>query len=211
MAIKITTARLSDSANRELSLYQHLANSTSSSTNSACFIELLNSFQIQGPNGLHTAFVFEPMGPHLWAVLDATPEFHHGSLFEDDDFFKGVPKYRRFPLHLGKRILKNVLQGLKYLHSHDIAHGDLHMGNVLVTTQRLECNSSTIAELQQKPEDGEPLKRLDGKRDLWAPSYQLAPAGLLKYSSIEFDPYVKIADIGAGEYRALFARIQDQY
>lgn len=146
MAIKITTARLSNFTNRELSLYQHLANSTSISTNSSCFAGLRDSFQIKGPNGLHTAFVFEPLGPHLWAVLDATPEFHHGSLFEDDDFFKSVPKYRRFPKNLGKRILRNVLQGIKYLHAHDIVHGYLHMGNVLVTTRPLECNSSTIAE-----------------------------------------------------------------
>lgn len=192
-------ARLSNYANRELSLYQHLATSTSSSTDSACFAGLMDSFQIKGPNGLHTSFVFEPMGPHLWDVLDATPEFHHGSLFEDDDFFRNIPKYRRFPKNVAKKILRNVLQGLKYLHNHGIVHGDLHMGNVLVTTRPLECNSSTIAELKQDPEDGEPLKRLDGKKDLWAPSYQLTPAGLLKYSSSGFDPYVKIADIGAGK------------
>lgn len=200
MAIKITKARVSKSANRELSLYQHLANSTSLSTNSGYFASLMDSFQIRGPNGLHTAFVFEPLGPHLWDVLDATPDFHHGSLFENDDFFRNIPKYRRFSKNLGKRILRNMLQGVKHLHDHHIVHGDLHMSNVLDTTRSLECNYSTITELKQNPEDGEPLKRLDGKKDLWAPSYQLTPAGLLKYSSTEFDPYVKIAEFGGGEY-----------
>ncbi|KAJ4393335.1 hypothetical protein N0V93_002543 [Gnomoniopsis smithogilvyi] len=46
------------------------------------------------------------------------------------------------------------------------------------------------------PSSDQALKRLDGKSDLWAPPYQLAPAGLLKYSSTELDPYVKITDIG---------------
>ncbi|CAN8101671.1 unnamed protein product [Discula destructiva] len=71
------------------------------------------------------------------------------------------------------------------------------MGNILVTTRAdLECNAVTIAELQQKPEDGKHLKRLDGKQDLWASPHVLPPAGLIEYSSTELDPYVKIADTG---------------
>ncbi|KAJ4412065.1 hypothetical protein N0V82_008865 [Gnomoniopsis sp. IMI 355080] len=99
-----------------------------------------------------------------------------------------------------KRILRNVLHGLQYLHSYGIVHGDIHMGNILVTIRPLECDAGTIADLKQRPEDGEPLKRRDGKQDLWAPPYQLVPAGLLEYNSTELDPYVKIADIG-GSFR----------
>lgn len=115
-----------------------------------------------------------------------------------EDVQRLTPTLHRFPKHLGKRILRNVLHGLQSLHVSGIVHGDLHIGNILLTN-RLKCITETIGELQQRPEDGTFLKRLDGKQDLWAPPYLLAPAGLLKYSSTELDPYVKIADIGGGE------------
>lgn len=205
VALKITTARLSNTAaNRELSLHQRLARIPTSSAvtlSSECFTKLLDSFQISGPNGLHTAFVFEPLGPHLENVLRFTPEFGHGETFDSDgNLCKGIPKIQRFPKELGKRILRNVLSGLQYLHAHGVVHGDLHRGNILVTTRDLECTADKIMELQQRPEDGKALKRLDGKFDLWAPPYQLAPAGLLKYSSTDLDPYVKITDIGGGKF-----------
>lgn len=194
VARKITKASLTKSADRELGVYRKL--SSSGSANSECFAGLLDSFQIKGPNGLHTAFVFEPLGPHLRDVLEATPEFWHGSMFPDDVFFKNIPECQRFPKDLGKRVLKNVLYGLQYLHTYGIVHGDLHMGNILVTIRSLELNAATMKELQQKSEDGEATKRLDGKQDRWAPAYQLSPAGLLKYSSTELDPYIKITDLG---------------
>lgn len=204
VALKITTARLSaTAANRELSLYQRLASSPSSmavTLGSEYFARLLDSFQISGPNGLHNAFVFEPLGPHLDDVLRFTPEFGVGEIVDSDgNLLKGIPKFHRFPKMLGKRVLRNVLHGLRYLHAHGVVHGDLHRGNVLVTIRNLKCTADKIRELQQRPEDGKALKRLDGKLDLWAPPYQLAPAGLLQYSSTDLDPYVKITDIGVGE------------
>lgn len=204
VALKISTARLSITvANRELSLYQRLTRSPTSNAvtpGAECFTALLDSFQITGPNGSHTAFVFEPLGPQLEDVLRFTPEFgHEETLDSDGNLRKGVLKFPRFPKALGKRILRNVLSGLQYLHAHGVVHGDLHRGNILVTTRDLECTADTIRELQQWPEDGQELKRLDGQVDLWAPPYQLEPAGLLKYSSTELDPYVKITDIGGGK------------
>ncbi|KAJ4414294.1 hypothetical protein N0V82_008023 [Gnomoniopsis sp. IMI 355080] len=202
VALKITTARLSNTAaiNRESSLYQKLASSQTSSKvtlSSECFNKLLDSFQISGPNGVHTAFVFEPLGPHLETALLFTPEFSHGeTLDKDDKLWKYMPENRRFPKNLGKRILRNVLHGLQYFHAHGVVHGDLHQGNILVTIRDLVCTADKIREVQQRPEDGKALKRRDGKLDLWAPPYQLGPAGLLQYSSTELDPYVKITDIG---------------
>lgn len=44
-----------------------------------------------------------------------------------------------------------------------------------------------------------------GEKDMWAPAYQLEPAGLLEYSSTKLDPYVKITDIGGCEW--LFSKL----
>lgn len=216
VALKITTARLSDNAaNRELSNYQKLASSPTSravTLSPRCFTEFLDSFQISGPNGLHTAFVFEPLGPHLQDVRDFTPEFGYGETFDSDGKLrKNIPKYQRFPKNLGKRILRNVLHGLQYLHAHGLVHGDLHKGNILVTTRDLECTTEEIIELQQRPENGDALNRLDGKSDLWAPPYLLRPAGLLKYSSTKLDPYVKITDLGGGKFFMWYSLLRPKF
>lgn len=157
---------------------------------------------------MHTAFVFEPLGPDLGDALRLTPAFNHGTMFAGSGERRplpGVPAYQRLPKYLGKRALRNVLQGLRYLHAHGIVHGDLHFGNILVTTREadLACTAAKIAQLQQRPEDGRPLERVDGKKDIWAPPYQLEPAGLMEYSSTKLDPYVKITDVGGCEWLSL--------
>lgn len=207
VALKIATARLSNSAsaNRELGIYRKLATGPPTPSSSTCFNGLLDHFQIHGPNGVHTAFVFEPLGPHLEQALRLTPAFNHGTMFAGSGESRplpGIPAYQRLTKYLGRRALRNVLQGLQYLHAHGIVHGDLHFGNILATTREadLVCNAAKIAELQQRPEEGRPLERVDGKKDLWAPPYQLEPAGLLEYSSTKLDPYVKIADVGGCEW-----------
>lgn len=220
VALKIATARLSNSASatQELSIYRKLATSPLAPSGSSlalppsstCFNGLLDHFQIHGPNGVHTAFVFEPLGPHVEDALRLTPAFNHGTMFASSGESRplpGVPAYQRLPKYLGRRALRNVLQGLRYLHAYSIVHGDLHFGNILVTTREadLACTAAKIAELQQRPEDGRPLERVDGKKDMWAPPYQLEPAGLLEYSSTKLDPYVKITDIGGCKW--LFSKL----
>jgi non-specific serine/threonine protein kinase len=79
-------------------------------------------------------------------------------------------------------------------------YADLHPGNILATIPPLgEPLSDTSLEpkLQQPPSEGTPLVRRDGKADLWAPPYLLAPAPLQGHVSFELNPVVKLADLGA--------------
>lgn len=193
VAIKIHTARISQSAQSELSLYEFLASAEPEQpTNEHYLVGLLTCFELTGPNGQHTCFVFEAMGPNLSDML-RSQEFQVGHPF-DDDFC------HRFPRHIAKRILKEVLRGLQFLHRNNVVHGDVHKGNVLVNTLLPQYAADSLNKLRQPPDQARPLERLDGKKDLWAPPYLLPPANLRSYVSLELDPITKLTDIGGGQY-----------
>lgn len=65
-----------------------------------------------------------------------------------------------------KRILRRVLLGITYLHSHGIIHGGLHFGNLLFVVPNLDvANTDDLAIMDQLAIDEAvwniPLKRLD--------------------------------------------------
>lgn len=67
---------------------------------------------------------------------------------------------------MAKKISKDELLGISYLHSQGITHGDIHFGNVsfvapnLSFTDQLACNET---------ETNMTLRRSDGKLDMSAP------------------------------------------
>jgi len=76
-------------------------------------IKFYDSFLHRGPNGLHMAMVFEPLGPNVLRLMK-----HHN--------FKGVPT------DTVRRISAQILNGLDFLHTCcSIIHTDLKPENVL--------------------------------------------------------------------------------
>lgn len=77
-------------------------------------VMLLNSFQYAGPNGNHFVMVFEILGVNLLEIMKR---------FD----YKGIP------IPLVRRIAKQVLMGLDYLHRIcKVIHTDLKPENVIV-------------------------------------------------------------------------------
>jgi serine/threonine protein kinase len=84
------------------------------STNFSGVVTLVDYFEHNGPNGKHVCMVFETMGPNVLALIKRYN-------------FKGVP------LHTVRKVAKDVLIGLDYLHRIcGIIHTDLKPENVLV-------------------------------------------------------------------------------
>ncbi|KAF8873458.1 kinase-like domain-containing protein [Mucidula mucida] len=72
-------------------------------------VQLLDHFQIHGPNGTHDVVVTEVLCPLL--------------------SMKGLPIFER----MKRAFCQQIILGLAYLHSRGVAHGDLHIGNLACT------------------------------------------------------------------------------
>ena len=87
----------------------------------------------------------------------------------------------RYPFWMAKRILRQALQGLEFLHRNGIAQGDFQPGNMLFTLQDLNLISDDKLQQDENYEFGSispPVERLDGKVDKWAPKYLAVPQPL---------------------------------
>jgi serine/threonine-protein kinase SRPK3 len=83
-------------------------------------VMLLNSFQYYGPNGMHFVMVFEILGVNLLEIMKR---------FD----YKGIP------IPLVRRIARQILMGLDYLHRIcRIIHTDLKPENVIVCLTKNE-------------------------------------------------------------------------
>lgn len=164
-------------------------------------VGLRDSFDVLGPNGRHLCLSLDPIGPHISTLLSQYAETHNRHL----DPLDRLP---RFPTSITRRVLRDALLGLRMLHAHGIVHGDFHPGNILANIPPLGApltDPSLETRLQQLPSQGSPLIRLDGKTDLWAPPYLLAPAPLHNEQlslDLDLDPLVKLTDLGAAFFES---------
>mmetsp|Transcript_39198 Transcript_39198/g.34889 ORF Transcript_39198/g.34889 Transcript_39198/m.34889 type:complete len:138 (-) Transcript_39198:96-509(-) len=85
-------------------------------------VQLLNCFIYEGPYGNHFCTVFEIMGVNL---LEIIKRFN----------------YRGAPIHLVRRMAKQILIGLDYLHRIcHLIHTDLKPENILICLSNEEIN-----------------------------------------------------------------------
>lgn len=184
VALKIHAANVDVSG--ELSIQKYLTANYSTDPNSRFVHLLLDSFVLEGPNGKHTCFVTEPTGPSVSVFLTAPS----GS---DDPFAS-----RRFPTSRTKSFLKDILAGLQFLHGNNVVHGDLQSGNLLFSLRNLNSLDRGGLEQDETNSKLDPLIRIDGKTDLWAPRYLVAPKPLADEALPQEQQTVQLADLGGG-------------
>ena len=170
---------------------------------------LRDKFLQRGPNGTHQCFVFDVMGPSASSMVK---NFRVAN--------KNSSQVFRYPLCMAKSILRQTLLGLNYLHANGIAHGDLQPGNLLfpvkdltsidetqLMQQHVDWGSSagkaivsangTSPSYPSKKGVSQPVKRIDGKVDRWAPRYLSHNQSLNAFVDTTCDFRLKIADMGA--------------
>ena len=187
MAVKVKMAENSIK-NSELPILCYLQQKTGAGA--AHVISLLDCFALKGPNGSHICLVTEALGPSLSDMLESTPEYRTGA---PSGFSSS-----RFPLWMVKRILRHVLLGIAYLHSHDIIHGDIRDSNLLFVVPNLDVANTDDLEIDEAPWNNS-LKRLDGKLDKSAPLYIPISCPLFREANRGSDFIVKISDLGSGK------------
>ncbi|KAK6539471.1 hypothetical protein TWF694_009694 [Orbilia ellipsospora] len=184
VALKINMAKDSIES-QELALLNHLNNPEASKLGREHVTLLKGSFYHQGPNGNHLCLVFELLGDNLYAVLE---DYSYETT--------GSDTLTKFPKPVAKRILKDILLGLNFLHQNGIVHGDLQPGNFLSSIQNLDSLGPDDLDVKEEDVTVE-VKRLDGKSDRWAPKYLAMPRLLVETNQWPVFP-IKISDLGAG-------------
>lgn len=100
-------------------------------------VQLLNDFKISGVNGVHVCMVFEVLGHHLLKLIIKS-------------------NYRGIPRENVRTIMRQVLEGLDYLHTKcRIIHTDIKPENVLICVseeyiRRLACEAAEMHQLGLK-------------------------------------------------------------
>uniref|UniRef100_A0A8C4ZFF4 non-specific serine/threonine protein kinase n=1 Tax=Gadus morhua TaxID=8049 RepID=A0A8C4ZFF4_GADMO len=129
-------------------------------------VQLLDDFKISGVNGTHVCMVFEVLGHHLlkWIIKS---------------------NYQGLPLPCVKSIIRQVLQGLDYLHTKcQIIHTDIKPENILMSV------------------DEPYIRRLAAEATEWQRAGAPPPSGSASMSLNPLEPVnadkikVKIADLG---------------
>ncbi|KAF9008436.1 kinase-like domain-containing protein [Cyathus striatus] len=125
VSLKVISAKIS-SGSSEMYISQYLMLQQEQKTSHPGrehVIRIFDTFVIQGPNGTHHCIVTEFLGI---------------SLVDDVDDFYGYHK-DHFPSEVTRKVAVQVSLGVAYLHSCGIVHGDLHLGNVLFYSPRLQA------------------------------------------------------------------------
>ncbi|XP_056158178.1 SRSF protein kinase 1b [Lampris incognitus] len=115
MKVVKSAEHYTETALDEIKLLKSVRNSDLSDPSREKVVQLLDDFKISGMNGTHVCMVFEVLGHHLlkWIIKS---------------------NYQGLPLPCVKSIIRQVLQGLDYLHTKcKIIHTDIKPENILLT------------------------------------------------------------------------------
>ncbi|PVU85838.1 hypothetical protein BB559_006751 [Furculomyces boomerangus] len=164
VALKIvkSASHYTDAARDEIKLCERAANTSVSHIGHNHVIQLLDSFEHSGPNGIHVCMVFEVLGENLLFLLRNAKKYsnrlalkpdqkssttaEHGktsrsssSGFESEKSRRSSNNTQGLPIYIVKQIAKDVLKGLAYLHGPcRMIHTDLKPENVLVCINNVE-------------------------------------------------------------------------
>ncbi|KAG7477785.1 hypothetical protein MATL_G00073170 [Megalops atlanticus] len=115
MKVVKSAEHYTETALDEIKLLRSVRNTDASDPNREKVVQLLDDFKISGVNGTHVCMVFEVLGHHLlkWIIKS---------------------NYQGLPLPCVKSIIRQVLQGLDYLHTKcKIIHTDIKPENILMS------------------------------------------------------------------------------
>ncbi|KAG5952897.1 hypothetical protein E4U57_005762 [Claviceps arundinis] len=178
VAVKIMVAKVEGS--RELKMLQALSALPKDHPGASYVNQMLDHFTHVGPNGTHNCLVLELVGPNV------------------AEFVEYYCMNNRLPAKLAKVFAKQALQGLDFLATNNIGHGDLHTRNLAIVVPGLDAlNEEDFIARLGKLETGAVTKLDEGP---WAPNVptQIIMPALFQEQDIMAAPCpsIKIIDFG---------------
>ncbi|KAG6222913.1 hypothetical protein E4U26_004890 [Claviceps purpurea] len=178
VAVKIMVSKIEES--RELKMLRALSALPKDHPGSSYVNQMLDHFTHVGPNGTHNCLVLELVGPNV------------------AEFVEYYRMNNRLPAKLAKLFAKQTLQGLDFLATNNIGHGDLHTGNLAIVVPGLDAlNEEDFITRLGKFETGAVTKLDDGP---WAPN---VPTEIIRPALFQGQdimaapcPSIKIIDFG---------------
>uniref|UniRef100_A0A669ED51 non-specific serine/threonine protein kinase n=1 Tax=Oreochromis niloticus TaxID=8128 RepID=A0A669ED51_ORENI len=151
MKVVKSAEHYTETALDEIKLLRSVRNSDTNDPNREMVVQLLDDFKISGVNGTHVCMVFEVLGHHLlkWIIKS---------------------NYQGLPLACVKSIIRQVLQGLDYLHTKcHIIHTDIKPENILMSVdepyvRRLAAEATEWQKAGAPPPSGSAIKMSKNKK-----------------------------------------------
>lgn len=105
-----------------------------------------------------------------------------------------------FPKQMAKKILRQVLLDISFLHFHGVIHGNIHTGNILFLAPSLI--SCIAEEVEHHINAGiMSITWLNRKHDKWIPRYIPMAWSLIEYAYQELGLIIKITDLGGDKLK----------
>uniref|UniRef100_A0A3Q2Z853 non-specific serine/threonine protein kinase n=1 Tax=Hippocampus comes TaxID=109280 RepID=A0A3Q2Z853_HIPCM len=130
MKVVKSAEHYTETALDEIKLLKSVRNTDLGDPSRERVVQLLDDFKISGMNGTHVCMVFEVLGYHLlkWIIKS---------------------NYQGLPLPCVKSIIRQVLQGLDYLHTKcKIIHTDIKPENILLTVNEFFIKKMAVEATQ---------------------------------------------------------------
>ncbi|KAL7952505.1 kinase-like domain-containing protein [Trichoderma compactum] len=171
VSMKIVVARQSRNHNSELQILQTITRTSDPTHPGHKHVShLLDSFH-EGPNGRHLCIVLELLGPKISSVVHRRPNY-------------------RLDGRLARQISSQLLLGVDYIQSCGVAHGDIHLGNVLFRVSGLNriptFNNSRVGKASKK--DGSSSEKV-------VPEYLIEPVEY-EFGKDELSDEIQLVDFG---------------